>query len=817
MVVPVLDEHVAIASDVGGGQPAATDSLSFGPKEWLLAVVLIVAVFLAYQPAWQGGLLWDDDAHVTRPSLCSWEGLYHIWFDVGVTLQYYPLLHSAFWIEHKLWGDSTLGYHLVNLALHALSALMVAVILRRLKIPGAFLAAAIFALHPVHVESVAWMTEQKNTLSGAFYLGAMLTYLRFDQTRKTSLYLTAAALFSLGMLCKTVIATLPGALLVIFWWQRGRLSWKKDVLPLVPFFLLGAGGGMITSWYELKINKCDGPEFIFTPAERILIAGRAFWFYLWKLLWPTNLTFIYPRWAINAYAWPQYLFPLGAAALLPMLWAIRRWTRAPLAAALFFGGTLFPVLGFFNLYTFLYSFVANHYQYLASLGVIVLASAGIALLLERWRLWRRPGGYVLCLTLLALLAGLTWRQSRMYTDIETLYRTTIEENPECCMAHLNLGKVLSNCGRTDEAIAHYRKALEINPKCADACNNIGAIMNERGQYKEALAILQKALDIDDKFATAHGNLAAALARCGQTDEAVDHYQMAIKIIDDYQRATGIMPHHANLANLLNNLGAALANRGQLDEAVAQFRTALKIDPNNALARKNLDLALAGRGRLNEAFAQFAMVYRTERRSAQAHNDLGRTLADLGQVDEAIDHFRTALEINPDYADADNNLGMALARRGRINEAIPHVRKALEIRPLYEEARANLLRVLSSQEQTARTLDQRRELIRVCPKNTGLLNETAWILATSPSLALRNRAEAVDLAQRAVDLSDGQEPAFLDTLAAAYAETGQFAEAVQTAEKAVELATQQKKKVFADAIEARIRVYKTRAPFRQGGE
>jgi len=193
------------------------------------------------------------------------------------------------------------------------------------------------------------------------------------------------------------------------------------------------------------------------------------------------------------------------------------------------------------------------------------------------------------------------------------------------------------------------------------------------------------------------------------------------------------------------------------------------------------------------------------------------LADLGQVDEAIDHFRTALEIKPDYADADNNLGMALARRGRINEAIPHVRKALEIRPLYEEARANLLRVLSSQEQTARTLDQRRELIRVCPKNTGLLNETAWILATSPSLALRNRAEAVDLAQRAVDLSDGQEPAFLDTLAAAYAETGQFAEAVQTAEKAVELATQQKKKVFADAIEARIRVYKTRAPFRQGGE
>ena len=207
-------------------------------REWLLAVALLVAVLLAYQPVWQGGLLWDDDAHVTRPELRSWQGLGRIWCNVEATLQYYPLLHSAFWFEHRLWGDALLGYHLLNMVLHAMSAFLVALILRRLAVPGAYLAAAIFALHPVHVESVAWITEQKNTLSGVFYLGALLAYLHFDETRKKSCYFAALVLFVLGLLSKTVTGTLPGALLVILWWRRGRLSWKKDVLPVLPFFLL---------------------------------------------------------------------------------------------------------------------------------------------------------------------------------------------------------------------------------------------------------------------------------------------------------------------------------------------------------------------------------------------------------------------------------------------------------------------------------------------------------------------------------------------------------------------------------------------------
>ncbi len=215
-----------------------------------MAAALVIVVLLVYQPAWQGGLIWDDDAHVTRPELRSWGGLYRIWFDLGATQQYYPLLHSLFWIEYKLWGDATLGYHLVNILLHATAAVMAAAVLRRLKVPGAYLAAAIFALHPVQVESVAWITEQKNTLSAVFYLAAAMLYLRFDQTRKTPLYAGALALFVICLLSKTVTATLPAALLVIFWWQRGRLSWERDGLPLIPFFILGAVAGLFTAWVE---------------------------------------------------------------------------------------------------------------------------------------------------------------------------------------------------------------------------------------------------------------------------------------------------------------------------------------------------------------------------------------------------------------------------------------------------------------------------------------------------------------------------------------------------------------------------------------
>ncbi len=315
---------------------------AFRPKDWLFVVALVVAVFLVYQPAWQGELLWDDNGHVTPPELRSWHGLYRIWFDVGATQQYYPLSETAFWVQHKLWGDAMLGYHLVNTAWHALTAVLVALVLRQLKIPGAYLAAAIFALHPVHVESVAWITEQKNTLSAVFYLGAALAYLRFDEKRGRAWYWGALGLFVLSLLSKIVTVTLPAALLVIFWWQRGRVSWRRDVLPLMPFFLIGVVAGVFITWVERKVVGAEGPDFALTVVQRCLLPGRVIWFYLGKLCWPTDLRFMYPRWEIDPGVWWQYLFPLALLLLVGLLWWLSRRWRGPLAGLLFFVGRCFP-------------------------------------------------------------------------------------------------------------------------------------------------------------------------------------------------------------------------------------------------------------------------------------------------------------------------------------------------------------------------------------------------------------------------------------------------------------------------------------------
>jgi protein O-mannosyl-transferase len=644
--------------------PAAASATRLSVREWLFLAAMAVAVVLVYQPAWHGGQIWDDDQHITRPELQSIEGLYRTWFEVGATLQYYPVVHTAFWIEHKLWGDTPLGYHLVNILLHVTAAILVALILRRLKVPGALLAAAIFALHPVCVESVAWMTEQKNTLSGVFYLSALLAYLKFDESRRTDRYAGALGLFVLATLSKTAAATLPGALLVIFWWQRGRLSWKQDVRPLVPFFVLGLGSGLITIWWELKLNQCTGPEFAFTFLDRLLIAGRATWFYLAKLFWPTNLTFIYPRWQIDSSAWWQYLFPLAAAAMLAVAWAIRRKTRAPLAALLFFGGTLLPVFGFFNLLTFLYSFVADHYQYLASLGIIALATATATTLFERFfaarttaEPWCRPVGMAACLMLLTVLGTLTWRQSQIYADALTLYQATADRNPDCWLAENNLGNILSSQEQLDEAMVHYRKALDLRPNLAEARINLAISFEKLKRPEEAIAECRKALGLKS------------------------------------------LP-----------VGASFA----------------------------------------------ANVYFT----------LGNTLVRLGKPDESIGPYRDAVKTSPGHAMARYNLAIALFRRGERRDAIAQ------------------------------------------------LDEGAWILATSPSDSVRNGVAAIELARQAVQFSGGEDPALLNTLAAAYAEVGKFSMAVETATKALDLATEQNKPELAESIRAKLSLYEAKTPFRQ---
>jgi tetratricopeptide (TPR) repeat protein len=650
------------------------------PASWPLSAFIFAAVLAAYWPALRGGLLWDDAAHITAPALQSWHGLWRIWFSLGATQQYYPLLHSAFWIEHRLWGDAVIGYHLANLAQHALAACLVVAVVRRLELPGAWLAGMVFALHPVCVEAVAWISEQKSTLSAVFYLSSALIYLGFDRTRRRSSYLWALGFFVLALLTKTVTATLPMALLVIFWWQRGRLDWRRDMRPLLPWVALGAAAGLFTAWVERTLVGAQGAAYALTDAQRFLLAGRAIWFYAGKLLWPGNLIFSYPRWKLDAAAPWQYAYPLGVVAVAIGLCLLARRYRGPLAAFLLFAGTLFPVLGFFNIYPFLFSYVADHFQYLASLALIVPLSSILVWFATRLG---RPADVVLPAVLLAILAILTWRQTGIYRDTETLYRATLLRNPASWLAHNNLGvALLDKPGHLAEAIGEYHAALELNPDDAEAHNNLGnALARMPGHLPEAIREFEIAIKLQPRLAQAHQNLGNALARNPKRlSDSIIQFQIALQLKPDDPQ-------------IRNDLGVTMLQApGHLSDAITQFQDALKISPGDPQIRINLGNALSQiPDRRPEAVSQFQTILRSQPNNAQAHNSLAIALAQMpDRLPEAIAEFQAALRADPRFAEAHNNLGRALSRMpGRIPEAIAEYRTALQVKPDYAQARANL--------------------------------------------------------------------------------------------------------------------------------
>ena len=690
--------------------PEATRGQDLG-----MAALVFCVSLLAYLPALNGGLLWDDDAHVTKPSLQSLEGLWRIWFEPGASQQYYPMLHTAFWVEHRLWGEAVLGYHLTNVLLHATAACLLAVIVRRLfntdsvaspgtiptskeisnpgsqagRYPGAgWLAAFIFALHPVGVESVAWISEQKNTLSAVFYLGAAAAYLRFDQDRNQARYWQGLVLFGLALLSKTVTATLPAALLVVFWWQRGRLDWRRDILPLLPWLMLGATGGLVTTWVEHTFfvavqidNGGPGTEYSLTLLERGLLAGRALCFYGGKLAWPEQLIFTYPQWSVDAAVGWQYLFPLSVAALAVGLLRTARQHRGPLAGFLFFSGTLFPALGFINIYPFIYSYVADHFQYLASIGAIVPFAAGLAWVVNAMPDDRARGlaraGVVLLLSILGIL---TWQQSGMYRDVKALYEATLARNPSSWMAHSNLGLILAkNPESLPAALAHFETAARLKPRNAEVHNYLGsALARIPGRKAEAIAEFESALRLSPNFPHAHVNLGVALMEFPERImEALVHLETAVRLKPD-------------LADAQYLLGCALAKiPGRETEAIAKFEQALRINPLLSDAHSNLAIALERiPARRSEAIPHFEAAARLNPTSATAHFNYGYALAEIsGRLPEAIAEFESALRLDPKHTEAQFSLAVMLANLpGRTQEALAQFEATLKIKPDHAGAR-----------------------------------------------------------------------------------------------------------------------------------
>lgn len=629
------------------------------PARYLPAGLISIVVMLgAYWPALHGQLIWDDDL-VTKPELRSVTGLVRIWTDPSAAQQYYPLLHSTMWVEYQLFSDHTLGYHAVNLCFHLVACWLLFFVLKKLKIPGAWLATGIFALHPVQVETVAWITEQKNTLSAVFYFGAALAYLRFGESRKTSSYVTALMLFALALLSKTTAVTLPVALLILFWWQRGKLSWQRDVRPLIPFFLLGAVAGLFTAWVEWQVIEAKGNEFALTFIQRGLLASRAIWFYLRSLFWPNNLIFVYPRWEIDPAAWWQWLYVAATVATTLGLWAVRKKWRAPLAGWLFFAVTLFPALGFFNVYLFRFTFVADHFQYLACLGVIVPIAAAAVVFFVRQSTTSRRLGTTLAIALLGVLATLSWRQSRMYDSPEDIFQTTIDRNPSCWVAENNLGNLLfrklnPNLPSEDAikiaegAATHYRRAMELKPDLADVHYNLARVLNQLGRPMEAIQEYKHALDFAPKRVEVHFNLARTLLDIGQPEQAIEHLQWAVEFKPDF-------------ADAQYKLAQELGNIGKPREAIEHYRKAIELDNNYA----------------------------------PGHNDLAMELVRIGQTKEAIGEFQRALQLDPNLFESYYNLGLLYGGLNRSADTIALFQKAVDVakssnQPAVAEQFQNLL-------------------------------------------------------------------------------------------------------------------------------
>jgi tetratricopeptide (TPR) repeat protein len=668
-------------SNPGESRPSTTGNYS-----GVIAALLCGLSFVIYYPSLHGSQLWDDAFHLTAPGLRSLSGLGHIWFQLGATQQYYPVLHSFFWLENLLWGQSVIYYHVTNVILHAFNAYLFFLLLRHLDIKGSCLAAFLFLLHPIGVETVAWISEQKNTLSLLFYLSSALIYFRWIKSGSNKTYALALLFFILALLSKSITATLPCALVVIVMWKEGILSFKKYVLPLTPWIILALISGLFTAWVERHVIGAEGLNYTLSPLARVILSGKIILFYCYKLCWPKDLSFIYSHWTIDADAMGQYAAFFVCLFTLIALIYFRRKYSSSLCAALLFIGTLFPVLGFFNIYPFAYSYVADHFTYHASLAFF----AGVSALWASWdsrsseshSLIKRGLPVILAVSVLSVLATKTYTQAKQYTDIETLYRCTIKTTPDCFLAHNNLGVMLSERGASSEALEHFKAAMLANPMYAQSYKNYADELAKSGGHdSEAVALYNHAILLNPSYPDAHESLANQLSQMpGKQRDAEQEFKTALHL-----RTTDAKAHN-DYAIFLGSLPK------RHEEAVVQYLESLKLEPQNAVTHQNLAFEYSKDSlTLKEALTEYTIAIKLDPTSATAHNNLANLLAPFSsQAKEAILHYEAALKLNPNYAEAHNNLGNVLVKDPyRLAEAVIHYKAATRINPSYAEAHFNL--------------------------------------------------------------------------------------------------------------------------------
>ena len=732
-----------------------TVATSYARQDVLALVALGLLVVVSYLPAmlW-GGFVWDDNIFTNAESVRDISGLWQIWFSPGAIeneAHYWPLVYTTFWLEHKLWGFDPTGYHIVNVLLHLANVLLLWHLLRRLAVPGAWMVAAVFAVHPLHVESVAWVIERKDVLSGLFFLAAVLAWMRFVEQPSRGWYAGSLVLYVAGMLSKSIVVTLPVSLLIWHWWKQGRVT-STDLLRLVPFGVVG----LVIAVGDLSFYRSvDAGALGYSLTERMLIAARALWFYMGKLLWPSDLAVIYPLWDIHVADPLAWRYPLAAVALTVSLWYFRpQFGRGPLAGVLFFAVILSPVLGFVDHEYMEYAFVADRFQYLAGIGIMAVVIGAIAYGVRCLSsLWHK-GALGVAGMVLAVLGVLTWRQASIYRDDETLNRHIIALNPQARNAHLGLGVALYKQARYEEALEAIRVAVEQTPDFSKAHVNLSAILYELGRYEEALEAIRVAVEQTPDFSEAHANLGAILHELGRHEEAETHLRRAIALNPQIQGGhlgLGVALYEQeryeealeairvaveqtpDFSEAHANLGAILHELGRYEEAETHLSRALALKPQEVALSQKLAEMFMQKARYKEAIdvlAQAAALDPASPQAAELHFLMGMASEESGQpeaayymhaleidphhtkairrlaylrfdqqrYDEALELFQRLIDIDPSDAVSHGNMGVVLYYLGRSDEALAHFDHAHALDPTLEDVQANRKAVLKAMEE-----------------------------------------------------------------------------------------------------------------------
>jgi protein O-mannosyl-transferase len=719
-------------------------------------------------------------------------------FAHAQTSNWIPLTTLSHMLDCQLFGLHAAGHHLVNVLWHAAAAALLFLLLREMT--GALwrsaFVAALFAIHPLRAESVAWVSERKDVLSGFFFMLTIWAYVRYSRRPSRRGYLAVMVIFAIGLLSKIMLVTLPGVLLLLDYWPLDRLYDRGQFLRLVkekiPLLALALGACVVSVMV---------PGLLVTGDARLPLSARladalvSSVIYVRQMVFPAGLAIPYPNPPNGWPGWEIVVATLLLAAISAGALAFRKKRPYLLVGWFWYLVMLIPVAGIVPIS--LWAVHADRYTYLPEIGLAIAGSWAVADWSARREYRRAVLAGLMAVVICALMYGAS-RQTAYWRDSETLWTHSITQDPSNSVAFCNLGSALSHKGETKEAIRQYERALQINPGYAIAHCNLGNAFARLGKMDQAVAQYRKALDINPDYAEARSNLGNALVRTGKMEEAFAQFQKALDIWPDYAEARF-------------SVGAALAQAGRDKEAIAQYRKALDIWPDYAEARFNLGFTLAKIGQYEEAIGQYRKALEINPRYEEAHYNLGRALARQGAVEEAVLEYRTVLELNPGDAEAHSHLGLALAQLGRVPEAVAQYRRALEIKPAYAEARGNLASALARTGQTAEAIAQYRQSLEIDPDQIYVQNSLAWLLATASDASLRNGAQAVALAEKANQTSGGADPLILRTLAAAYAETGRFQEASVTVRRALALAVQQKNDILARTLPQQIELYEAGTP------